>query len=278
METIFTKESMKKAKDSILNLTPFYGEIINFYEKIFLIQEDIKMNISPDPIVLDDESISSYPLIDRESFFIDHKSVSEVLYKILSAVKKENETFLEHATKLSKGIENGLVNIQALIKDILGGTGKLAETANSVDIPEDILYMLIYNSMKPFVEISSEQLSHYLKEDEYDGGRCPVCGSHPYLSVFSENGERSLICEFCNHMWKSKRIFCPFCESQSKDKLKYFYSEETDSHRVDLCDGCMRFIKCVDLRKLDRAFYPPLEILATQHLDMKAKELGYKSI
>lgn len=266
---------MNKAKESILKLTPFYGELLNFYEKIFLIQEDVKMNISPDPIVLDNESLSTYPLINRDQFFPDHRSVGEVLYKILSAVKEENQTFLEYTKKLEAAMESGLVSLQALIGKVVNSEG-LKEISGVVDIPEDILYMLTYNSMKPFIEISSEQLSHYLKEDEYDGGLCPVCGGHPYLSVFGENGERSLICEFCSHKWKSKRIFCPFCESQSKDKLKYFYSEESDFHRVDICDDCNRFIKCIDLRKLERTFYPPMEMLSTQHLDIKAKELGYK--
>ncbi|MCP4023885.1 MAG: formate dehydrogenase accessory protein FdhE, partial [Desulfobacteraceae bacterium] len=35
------------------------------------------------------------------------------------------------------------------------------------------------------------------------------------------------------------------------------------------------YIKIVDLRQLERAFYPKLELITTLHLDMKAREKGY---
>jgi FdhE protein len=46
---------------------------------------------------------------------------------------------------------------------------------------------------------------------------------------------------------------------------------------VDVCENCKRFIKTVDLRKISRIIYPPLEQVATLHLDMKAAEAGYVS-
>ena len=61
METIFTKESMKKAKDSILNLTPFYGEIINFYEKIFPISK------------VENELCKYFEIIEKELYEEDKK-------------------------------------------------------------------------------------------------------------------------------------------------------------------------------------------------------------
>jgi len=35
-----------------------------------------------------------------------------------------------------------------------------------------------------------------------------------------------------------------------------------------------KYVKTVDTRKIDRFFYPPLEQIATLHLDMKANETG----
>ncbi len=276
MEIVFNKEKIKATKDSIKEVVPFYGEILDFYEKIFIIQEELKLSLSPDPLILNEENLS-YPLIKRKRFNIDSDSAGKVLNEILKVVKSENNTFVKFADKVENEILNDPVNFKNLIDYILNADEEFITIAEKIEIPNDTLYFFIYNSIKPFLEISSEQLSHYLKGEDYDGGICPICGGHPYLSVFNENGERSLICEFCCHQWKAKRIFCPFCDSQDKDKLKYFYSESEAFHRVDLCDDCKRFIKCVDLRKLERSFYPPFEMLSTLHLDMKAKELGYRN-
>jgi hypothetical protein len=39
--------------------------------------------------------------------------------------------------------------------------------------------------------------------------------------------------------------------------------------------GCRRYLKVVDTRKMVRSFYPPLEQVASLHLDMLAAEKGY---
>ena len=37
------------------------------------------------------------------------------------------------------------------------------------------------------------------------------------------------------------------------------------------------YIKAVDRRNADRIIYPPLEFVATLHLDIKAQEMGFNS-
>ena len=60
--------------------------------------------------------------------------------------------------------------------------------------------------------------------------------------------------------------------------MSYFYSEEEKEYRVDVCDGCGKYIKTVDIRKTDRLLYPPLEQVSTLHLDIQAREKGLKSV
>ncbi|OQX11520.1 MAG: hypothetical protein BWK80_44610, partial [Desulfobacteraceae bacterium IS3] len=79
------------------------------------------------------------------------------------------------------------------------------------------------------------------------------------------------------HKWPTLRIACPFCENRNTEKLHYLYSEEEKEYRTDVCESCGKYIKTVDLRKTGRIFYAPLEQIATLHLDMKAKEAGFKS-
>jgi len=68
---------------------------------------------------------------------------------------------------------------------------------------------------------------------------------------------------------------CVFCENSDAELQNYFYSEEEKEYRVNLCDHCHSYIKMVDLRQMDRAFHPNLELVSTLHLDMKAREKGY---
>ncbi|MCP4691801.1 MAG: formate dehydrogenase accessory protein FdhE, partial [Desulfobacterales bacterium] len=95
------------------------------------------------------------------------------------------------------------------------------------------------------------------------------------LSVLRDQGARGLVCGFCSHEWASKRIYCPFCENTDSETLQYFYSDDEKEYRVDVCDKCKNYVKTMDLNKCDRIFHPPLELVSTLHLDMKARESGY---
>ncbi|MCP4718541.1 MAG: formate dehydrogenase accessory protein FdhE, partial [Desulfobacteraceae bacterium] len=68
---------------------------------------------------------------------------------------------------------------------------------------------------------------------------------------------------------------CVFCDSTDKEDQHYFFSNEEKEYRVYMCDNCHNYIKLVDLRQLDRAFFPKLEQITTLHLDYKAQEQGY---
>jgi len=59
--------------------------------------------------------------------------------------------------------------------------------------------------------------------------------------------------------------------------LHYFFSEQEEDWRVDVCDGCKKYIKTLDTRKVTRPVYFPLEQITSLHLDLKAREMGYES-
>ncbi|MCD4842444.1 MAG: formate dehydrogenase accessory protein FdhE, partial [Methanosarcinales archaeon] len=75
----------------------------------------------------------------------------------------------------------------------------------------------------------------------------------------------------------SQRIYCPFCENKDQKTLHYFFSEEEEEYRVDVCDQCRRYIKTIDTRKIKRPVYPFLEQVTTLHLDMLAQNQGLQS-
>ncbi len=90
-------------------------------------------------------------------------------------------------------------------------------------------------------------------------------------------GARFRVCGFCWHQWPLKRIECSFCGNSDGKTLFYFFNEQEKEYRVDCCDACKKYLKTVDNRKIDRIFYPPLEQVATLHLDIMARERGFET-
>jgi FdhE protein len=115
------------------------------------------------------------------------------------------------------------------------------------------------------------------KDDPWLKGYCPICGSAPILSLLEGEGARSLICSFCWHQWPVKRVNCPFCDNSDSKTLHYLFSDAEKDRRVDLCDKCHKYIKTLDTRQVGRQIYPPLEQIATLHLDVKAREEGFEA-
>ena len=149
---------------------------------------------------------------------------------------------------------------------------------DDLGIEKKELAFVAYISIKPSVIHCAEQLAAYLDSDfPWDKGICPICGSAPGFSFFEDEGQRILFCGFCWHRWAAQRIYCPFCENQDSDTLHYYFSEKEKNYRIDSCDSCKTYLKALDQRNTDRIIYPPLEFVATLHLDIKAQEMGFKS-
>lgn len=133
---------------------------------------------------------------------------------------------------------------------------------------------LAYSLIQPY----AEHVSSRLKIDAPAEAReCPACGNPPQLSVlreYSNGAKRSLICFLCGTEWEFRRVLCPNCGEQHKDKLPVYTAEEFQQARIESCDGCKTYIKCIDLTK-DGHAVPQVDDLATLALDLWAQEQDY---
>ncbi len=282
--TTITSNQIMKAVESLKGLRPVYGAILDFYGKIFVAQEDSKSKLHIDPIQISEEMLSikaedNFPLINMSEFAIDAKGAGDLLIRICDIVKKAGGDMVSTNQTVLKAIEAGTLDQKELFAGLLNEDDAFFEnTAKELEIEKKALAFIAYSSLKPSLSMCAEQLSAYLDKDKPWGkGYCPICGSPPGLSMFQGEGERFLFCGFCWHKWAFNRIFCPFCDNTDTKTLNYFFSEDEKEYRVDLCDGCKKYIKTVDTRKAERIIYPPLEQVATLHLDIKAKEMKYES-
>jgi FdhE protein len=110
--------------------------------------------------------------------------------------------------------------------------------------------------------------------------RCPFCAEKPVAAVLrpeGDGGKRFLLCGLCFTEWEYRRLLCPNCGEEDKDKLPVYTAEEFPHIRVESCDTCRVYLKAIDLTKNGRAV-PEVDELASVVLDLWAAEHGYTKL
>ena len=111
-------------------------------------------------------------------------------------------------------------------------------------------------------------------------GACPFCGAHPVAAVLrgeGDGGKRFLVCSLCSTEWEFRRILCPGCGEEHKDKLPVYVTKTFDYIRIESCDTCQTYVKSIDLTKNGLAI-PIVDELASVSLNVWAEEHGYTKI
>ncbi|HEX4606250.1 MAG TPA: formate dehydrogenase accessory protein FdhE [Candidatus Angelobacter sp.] len=131
--------------------------------------------------------------------------------------------------------------------------------------------------LQPFAEYLAERTN---SATESSPPLCPFCASKPQVAVLRPEGDgakRFLLCSLCGTEWFFRRILCPNCAEENKDKLPVFQAQEFDYVRVDACDTCHTYIKSIDLSKNGNAV-PVVDELATVSLNLWAQENNYQKL
>lgn len=278
-----TADQVKRAVEAVKKTKPVYTEILEFYGRLFLAQQESMGSLRIEPLEIPDEvravkACEKFPLIEIKEFVYDPIESADLFIGICRLAKEANPKLAGSAEVLLNAVDSNF-KPDTLFSGLLNGNEALFENISAAHkIEKQVLGFITYNSLKPSLCACADQLSAYLNKNEpWLKGYCPVCGSAPILSSLEGEGARSLICSFCWHGWSVKRVFCPFCDTSDNKHLHYLFSEEEKDVRVDLCDNCKKYLKAIDTRQAARLIYPPLEQVTTLHLDIKAQEEGYEA-
>jgi len=131
--------------------------------------------------------------------------------------------------------------------------------------------------LQPYAEYLAERTN---SSTEASPPLCPFCGSKPQLAVLrpeGDGGRRFLLCSLCGTEWLFRRLLCPNCAEENKERLPVFTAAEFDYVRVDACDTCHTYIKSIDLTKNGKAI-PVVDELATLSLNLWAQENNYQKL
>jgi formate dehydrogenase accessory protein FdhE len=133
-----------------------------------------------------------------------------------------------------------------------------------------------------FLQPYAEYLGDHREIETVDGtpSTCPLCGARPIVGVLRREGDgakKSLICMLCAHEWAFRRVYCPACGEEREPQMAFYSAPEIAHVRVDVCDTCHTYLKCIDLTKTGLAV-PVVDELATIPLDLWAREHGYQKL
>ncbi len=279
----FSPEQIHAAAQALHRMRPAYKELLRFYEKIFLVQEASNSHINLEPVQMSSELLAikrreKLPLVDVSDFTFDPRSARDLLLKICDIIQSHNREMADAASAIVRGLDQEIEPFVFFSSLLKSNDVYFDKTAAALEIDKNALAFVAYNSLKPSLVLCAEQLSGYLKDlPGWEKGYCPVCGTFPGLAVLDHDGRRLLHCSFCWTTWPAKRIFCPFCEKTGGKNFHTFYSEQEKDLRVDVCDDCKKYLKTVDTRATERIIYPPMEQIASLHLDIHARQKGYDS-
>jgi FdhE protein len=273
-------EKLRMRIEQIKKKRPGYGKILDFYQSIKEAQDKAKASLTIDSMPLRKEwkrllSEEGFSLIQKEDFPLDIESSVRLFETVCQVGRDANPHMAEQAKKIEEAIGDKKMDLEQLLR---GGwkDQRMEDTVKELGLDKNVFLFLIQSSIRPSIEAGVEQLRSELDPEAWQKGHCPMCGSLPCLSLLKEEvGKRYLLCSYCGYQWRMDRISCPFCKNKDQESLRYFLGEGEETHRIDLCDKCHRYIKTIDTRNLQESD-PVLEDLATLHLDILASQKGYK--
>lgn len=254
---------------------PLYNELLDFYGFILRIQMQTKPRLNGGLGKLNARMGPTYPILERSAFPVDIESAGILFRRMLAAVEFSPPYLKQELNRIESLISSGDMNLE---KAFLMHSDEvcLASIAHDYRIDPGVLMFLIRKCVEPSLQLVSEYLRGHASFDEWQEGRCPICGSLPRIGEFSRGeGKRLLQCSFCSFKWRVPRLVCIYCGNTDGKSLKYLYIEADPSRRADVCDRCGQYIKSIDSRNFD---YDPLlilEDLITAHLDILAVKEGY---
>ena len=273
-------EKLRERIEQLKKKRPGYGEILDFYQKVKEAQDQVKTSLRTDPIKIKKEwkdllAKEGFSLIQKEDFPLDIEASVQLFETLCQVGKEASPRIAEQVKKIQEAMNDKKMDLKRLLEKGLTDQ-KVEQAAEELGLDKKVFSFLIQNSIKPSIEAGRDQVRGELDPETWLKGYCPVCASLPSLSLLKEEaGKRYLLCSYCGYQWRIDRIFCPFCNNKNHESLHYFHGEGEETHRIDLCDECHRYIKTIDYRNLQESD-PVLEDVATPHLDILATQRGYK--
>ena len=254
-------------------------EVLEFYEATLKAQREIKLAFEVDLSNFDTEvgrsrNAQGLPFLKPDDIHIDQDLFDAILKKVGKIVQSKTKKPVSLALNKT-GLD---VRWETLLGGLMEDDSSLKRIAQEKKIDFALFSFLVFQSFSPFLESYVEHLKNHIELGGWLRGYCPFCGREPLMArLDKETGRKWLFCSLCRTEWPFRRLECPFCGNNNQKSLRYFYSEDEEAYRVDVCDSCKRYTKTIDVRKIESIRSLFVEDLATLPLDIVAEKEGFVS-
>ena len=249
-------------------------------EALLKAQEEVKAAIHLDPGGFDvaqgqKRNSEGSPFLSPEDIRVDWSVFDDLLGRIIRLVGQYSDSPIDVEGRSASSFgPDGWHD--SLLPGFVQDRTVLEQAAARADVGLELFAFLTCQALIPFVEAHAEQVRENADRKTWLKGNCPVCGAEPLMGrLEKETGKRYLQCHLCRTDWEFKRIDCPFCGNSDQGTLRFFYDEEDEVNRVEVCDLSKTYLKTVDTRKVERDVVLVVEDLATIHLDLIAQSEGF---
>ncbi len=229
------------------------------------------------PDIDPDQFRQGVPIAGPESFPVSTEHLRGAVERLAPIMERSFPKVKDSLAAVKAAVLDGALELDKAAKLLLAGDfDKLAVMADEAKLDAGLASFMLGQALKPYVERCARSLMPLPESLQWLKGYCPICGSWPSLSfLLGQGGQRRLKCSFCGHEYRFMRTACPFCENVDHESLEYFYSEDRNHERVEVCHKCKKYVVALDLR--DRSDDVLLEVapLGLIYLDMLAQEKGF---
>jgi FdhE protein len=275
-------ETVAKAMDRMREELPPLSSVLDAFRELVVASARLKSSLAlpesvlvaaPDPARFEQGA----PLVAVETLLEVGDGWKTAIDRLMPAMEQGFPKIRGELRALKEALVDGRWDPKSCLHAMHEGRAEVIEqAAQNLACGAQTLKFVAGQLLKPFVEQRAASLRSLIQDLHWHKGYCPICGCLPELGYFTEDGgERWLRCGLCAHTWRFARIMCPFCENDDQETLEFFFVEDREHERAELCLKCRRYLLTLDLRKRAQEVVLDVASLGLVHLEVLAQQKGF---
>jgi FdhE protein len=216
------------------------------------------------------------PLLRGLDLGIDETAAHDLSISLARALEDTLDT--GPARRLRAALERDDPCIGELLPPTAAGNREtIAAAARRRDLDADLLWTLAQAALRPALQAWRRALAPLAEGIPWQRSTCFVCDFPAAIGELREDGARHLRCLQCGAGWRVRRLHCPSCGNEDHATLLALYeNDRRGTRRLEACERCRRYVKVFAAATPTSAEMLAVADLATIHLDIVARERGYR--
>jgi FdhE protein len=214
------------------------------------------------------------PLLAEFPVAIERDAIEDVVAVAMEAVTAVRPEEAAGMRRLADEWDAGRLGPEAFLPS-RGAVG--AAAARQLAMRPAVVAFLAYAGLRPALEWALRDARALAVEGVWTLGVCPFCGAPPGFGDVVEDGRLRLTCHLCGGGWIFSRARCPLCGAEASGDLTRLEAGGADeAYFMAACIKCRGYVKQVDRRQRWNARMAIVEDWGSPHLDLAARQAGYR--